>query len=195
MESDNIREAILKKARGEAEAIIKDAESRAGEIISRARGQKEEKLKEAQKKIIGEARREEAKMHAQASLQARQQILREKDEIIKQIVERVKKELSGKATDRKILLHLIRESLEAFGSDDTLRVLAASKDLNSIKEVVAEENGLGQKITEVKESDMLGGVMIETLDGMVSIDNTFDMRLEMLMPKILPEVGKKLFGS
>ena len=30
---------------------------------------------------------------------------------------------------------------------------------------------------------------------MVSIDNTFDTRLEMLMAKILPEIGRKLFGA
>jgi vacuolar-type H+-ATPase subunit E/Vma4 len=60
---------------------------------------------------------------------------------------------------------------------------------------VEENESLKKQIAEIVEFDCLGGVMAESMDGMVSIDNTFDMRLEMLTPKILPRIGRDLFGD
>ena len=41
----------------------------------------------------------------------------------------------------------------------------------------------------------MGGVICESVDGKVSVDNTYDTRLQMLIPRILPQVGKVLFGE
>ncbi|GAI43759.1 unnamed protein product [marine sediment metagenome] len=51
------------------------------------------------------------------------------------------------------------------------------------------------KIMEIKEFDCAGGVIAENIDGKVSIDNTYETRLEMLLPQIVPEISRELFGS
>jgi len=47
----------------------------------------------------------------------------------------------------------------------------------------------------VGEIDCLGGILAEDAQGKVSIDNTYDTRLEMLLNKVLPEIGQKLFSD
>jgi V/A-type H+-transporting ATPase subunit E len=195
METDKIRKAILDKAREEASKVVSDAEEKAREMLAQAESQKDKRYDEERKKIIAEAHRESSKTLAQASLKARQQILEVKDGVVKEVLSKVKDGLSNEIKDKSMFARLITETVDAFESEDKLRILAASKDLKIVEEVIGESETLRDRVEEVKEIECLGGIMGETLDGMVSIDNTFDMRLEMLVPKILPEIGKKLFGS
>jgi len=195
METDKIRKAILDKAGEEAQQVVNDAEEKAREILAQAESQKDKRYEEERKKIIAEANRESSKTLAQASLKARQQILEAKDGVVTEVLSKVKEDLSNEIKDKSIFARLIKETVDAFESEEKLRILAASRDLKIIEEVVGESETLKERIAEVKEIDCLGGIMGETLNGMVSIDNTFDMRLEMLVPKILPEIGKKLFGG
>jgi V/A-type H+-transporting ATPase subunit E len=194
METDKIREAILKKAKGEADKIVADAEIKARETIEKAKDQWKNKFEEEKKKIISEAHREASRIMAQTSLKTRQGILQEKDNVINVITENVKKELSEEVMDSKMFLPLIKETIDAFETDKQVIIYVAPKDIKVVHEIIKEDSELKEKIFEVKELDCLGGIIAESTDGMVSIDNTFDMRLEMLMPKILPDLGKKLFG-
>ncbi len=195
METDKIREAILKKAKGEADKIVADAEIKARETIEKAKDQWKNKFEEEKKKIISEAHREASRIMAQTSLKTRQGILQEKNNVINVIIENVKKELPEEVMDSKVFLPLIKETIDAFETDKQVIIYVAPKDIKVVHEIIKEDSELKEKIFEVKELDCLGGIIAESTDGMVSIDNTFDMRLEMLMPKILPDIGKKLFGA
>ena len=194
METDKIRDAILKKAKGEAEQIMADARTRATEMINRAKEQRQSRFEDEKKKRISEARREASKITAQSSLKSRQDILREKDAILNKIIEKVKDQLSRTTMEKEHFLSLARETLEAFETDKQVVLFVSPKDLTTVRSFIEEDSNLKDKISNVKELDCLGGILVQTEDGMVSIDNTYDTRLEMLMPKILPEVGKNLFG-
>ncbi len=194
METDKIRKAILDKAKEDADKIISDAEIKAKESIEKAEGQKEQQCEDEKKKIISEARREASRILAQASLKSRQEILKEKDAVINKIIKMVKDELLQEEQGSEIFIHLIEEAIDALKSEDKIRLLVSHKDLDIVRKVIEENSSLKEKIAELAGIDCIGGIMIETINGMVSIDNTFDTRLEMLMPKILPEIGKNLFG-
>jgi len=195
METDKIRAAILEKAQGEAEEIIASARVKAEELITNGKEQKKERFEEEKNRVISEARREASRILAQSSLKARQGILKEKDDVINEIIARVKEDLAGKAMDESVLIHLIGETVQAFETENKLRLLVSPKDIVVARKVVEENESLKKQIAEIVEFDCLGGVMAESMDGMVSIDNTFDMRLEMLTPKILPRIGRDLFGD
>lgn len=195
METNDIREAILKKAKGEADQILADAEGKVQDMIARANEQKKQLFEDEKKKLITNAHRESAKIHAQASLKERQTILIEKDSVIKDILVQVKEKLAESAMEQEHIGTLLKEALDAFESKDKIRLLVAPKDVASVQAFVEAHDDLKEQVVEVKEKKILGGVMAETLDGMISIDNTYEMRLDMLIPKILPEVGKTLFGS
>ncbi len=195
METDKIRAAILDKAQKEAEEITAGAGAKAKELMANAKEQKEKRFEEEKKRIISEARREASRILAKASLKARQEILKEKDAVINKIIKRAKEDLSGETTGEKILAHLIREAVKAFETNDKLNLLVSQQDIAVVRKIVGEDNSLKRQIAEIREFDCLGGVMAESIDGMVSIDNTFDIRLEMLTPKLLPRLGRELFGD
>ena len=195
METDKIRAAILDKAQKEAEEITVSARLKAEELITNANEQKKKRFEEEKKRIISEAKREASRVLAQSSLKARQEILKERDAVINKIITKVKEDLSKEATDEGVFLHLINEALEAFETKDKLRLLVSQKDISIVRKVVEGDDTLKEQIAEVSEFDCMGGVMAESMDGMISIDNTFDMRVEMLTPKILPRLGRELFGA
>jgi vacuolar-type H+-ATPase subunit E/Vma4 len=194
MESDKIRKAVFDKAKEDADKILSNAEIKAREIIEKAEEQKVLRFAEEKKKAISEAYREASKILAQASLKYRQVKFKEKDAVINEIIKRTKDELSKDINDKGLFVHLIQEAIDALETEDKVRLFVSPKDLNIVREVIEENSSLKEKITEVNEIDCMGGILMEAINGMVSINNTFDTRLEMLMPKILPEIGKKLFG-
>ncbi len=195
MKADKIRKAVLEKAGKDADKITSDAGLRASEMIEEAKDRRRQRFEKEKKMIIDEARREASKILAQASLKARQEILKQKNAVINEIISKVKNELRQAAPDKKSLLHLIKEAIDAFETEDSVRIFVSHKDAGDVSKIIEENSSLSQKITEVREIDCLGGILAEKTSGMVSIDNTFDTRLEMLMAKILPEIGRKLFGA
>lgn len=192
MESDKIRAAILEKAQKEAQEIVANAKAKAKELAAQAKQQQKKRFDEEKKRIISEAQREAARILAQSSLKARQEILKEQDAVINEIIAKTKEDLAKK-TGEKAFAILIKEAVGAFESEEKLRILVSPKDVAIVRKVVEGDNGLKKQIAEVGERDCLGGVLAESIDGMVCIDNTFDVRLGMLTPKIMPELGSKLF--
>ena len=194
MKTDKIREAILTRAKEDADKIVSDAGIKAQEMIEKAKDQRKQQLEEEKKKIISEAHLEASQILAQAALRSRQEILKQKDAVINEIITMAKDELSQGVKGKELFAHLIEEAFDALKTEDKVRLFVSLKDLSIVREVIEENSKLKEKITEVKEIDCMGGILMEVANGMVSIDNTFDTRLEMLLPKILPGIGKKLFG-
>ncbi len=197
MENNEIREAILKKARDEAEQIKAEAGQKAEELIAEAKEQKKKLAEEEKERKLAEARREAARILAQADLKERQIILGEKDSIIKDILKRVREELNKSPMEPEQAEGLLDETLNAFEFEagEKIRIFVAPKDREVVKNIVDSRDDLKNRVVEVKEKDMMGGMVAETEDGMISIDNSYERRLEMLMPKILPEIGNTLFGG
>jgi len=190
-----MREAILSKARQEAQILIDEAKSKAGEVVGKAQEQWERRLEAEKKRLLSESRREAARIIAQADLKARQEILKEKDSIIREMIGKVKERLTGNTSETSTLERLITEAVDAFESDQALKIMASGKDIKRVREIVAASPVLKDRITGVSEAACMGGVICESVDGKVSVDNTYDTRLQMLIPRILPQVGKVLFGE
>ena len=191
---EKISEAILDKVRVEAQDIIKEAENKAREGIDRAKKQQEAKLEEEKNKLIEGAGREAARTTAQASIRARQELLAAKTQVIDEIIGRVKEGLAGFASDESSVLTLIMEAIDPLDIDKA-RVFVSPKDLTSAQKLIKGNKELASKITEVSEFDCTGGVIVEDIEGKIRIDNTYDSRLEMLLPRLLPEINKELFST
>jgi len=192
MSMEKISEAILDKVRVEAQDIVEEAEEKARERIDRAKRQQEAKLEEEKGKLIAEAKEEATRILAQSSITARQELLLAKTRIIDEIINRVKKTLTGISSDESSPLDLIKEAINTLDVDKA-RIYVSSKDVSIVRKLVAGDKKLANRITEIREFDGTGGVIVEDIDGKIRIDNTYDTRLEMLLPKLLPEIGKELF--
>ena len=189
---EKISEAILYKVKAEAQNIIKEAEENAQEEIEKAKRQRETILGEEKRKMVREAEEEAARIVAQASIKARQKLLRGKVDIITEVIGMAKQILSGISSDKSCFLNLINEAMDGLGSVKG-RVYVSHKDVSIVKELLEEDKELASRIIEVKEFDCIGGVIVENVEGKLRIDNTYETRLEMLLPKVLPEISKRLF--
>ncbi|GAI92207.1 unnamed protein product, partial [marine sediment metagenome] len=164
----------------------------AGERVERAKRQREAKLEEEKGKLIEEAKEEATRILAQSSITARQELLLAKTRIIDEIISRVKKTLSGISSDESSPLDLIKEAINTLDVDKA-RIYVSPKDVSIVRKLLKGDKKLADRITEIREFDGTGGVIVEDIDGKIRIDNTYDTRLEMLLPKLLPEIGKELF--
>ena len=191
---EKISEAVVNKVKAEAKNIIKEAEKKAQEEIEKARKQRETKLQEEKRKMLKEAGEEATRILAQASIKARQQVSSAKNDVITKLIHKVKQELSGSSSDENYLLSLIREAIDGLGADKS-RIYVSPKDVSMVRKFLERDKELANKIMEVKEDNFLGGVIAEGIDGKLRIDNTYETRLEMLLPKLLPEISKELFEA
>ncbi len=191
---EKISEAVVSKVRMEAQNIIKEAEGKAQEEIERARKQRETKLQEEKRKMLEEAEEEAARIVAQASIKARQKLSSAKSDVITKIIGKVKQELFEFSSDENYFLNLIKEAIDGLGADKS-RIYVSPKDVSMVRKFLERDKELASKIMEVKEDNFLGGVIAEDIDGKLRIDNTYETRLEMLLPKLLPEISKELFEA
>jgi len=186
MGMDKIKGAIISKVETEASEIINDAKEKAHEEIEKAKRQREAKFETVRDKILMEA--------ARASIKARQQLSSAKADTIAKIIDGVREELSRIAIGESYFLSLIREAVEGLGVDKA-RIYVSPKDVSTVKKLLEADKEFSGKILEVRESNCLGGVIAEDVEGKLTIDNTYETRLEMLLPRILPEISKQLFES
>ena len=189
---EKISIAVLEKVKLEVQGIIKEAEERARTSVEQAKEQQKARVEAEKSKLLNRANAEAARLLAQSAIQARQEILAAKTGVIDKIIAQTKESLAELSGNEKMLLGLAKEGIAALEAGSA-RAYVASGDLAAMKKLVTENKELAKIITEVKELDCLGGVIIEDAEGRNRIDNTFDARLEMLLPRILPDIGKELF--
>jgi vacuolar-type H+-ATPase subunit E/Vma4 len=189
---EKISEAILDKVKVDAQQIIKEAEEKALQDIEKAEKQLETKFEEEKRKAIEGAEREAAIILAQATIKARQELSRTKADIVDKIVSAVNTTLRSISSDENLLLSLIKEVVDELGGDKA-RIYVSPKDISTVQGFLERDKELASRIMEIKEFDCTGGVIAESIDGKFSLDNTYDTRLEMLLPKILPEIRRGLF--
>jgi vacuolar-type H+-ATPase subunit E/Vma4 len=191
---EKISEAVVSKVKLDAQNIIREAEEKAQEEIEKAKRQREVRFEEERGRMLGEAEEEAARILAQASIKARQQLLSAKTGAIAKIIDGARKELSRISSDESHFLNLIREAMEGLGVDKA-RIYVSPKDVSNVKKSLKADKELSNKIVEVRESNCLGGVTAEDIEGKLRIDNTYETRLEMLLPKLLPKISKELFEA
>ena len=191
---EKISEAIVGKMRAEAQNTINEAEERAREEIDKAKKQREILLEEEKRKILEEAEEEAARIMAQASVRARQELLRAKTDVVAKIMDRVKHTLSGMSSDEGLSLSLIKEAMDGLGADKG-RIYVSPKDVSTVQKLLESDEELASRIMEIRQVSCTGGVIAEDIEGKFRIENTYETRLEMLLPKLLPEIGKELFEA
>jgi len=191
---EKISGAILDKVKAEAEAMIREAEGRAADDVVAARESKAYMIEKEKARLVDAARAEANRILARSSIKSRQQLLSAKADIIDEVTEKVKKAVSASKSSEKSLTALIEEALSGINTQKAVLYVAKS-DVAMAKKAVAGDKKLADMVTEVKETDCGGGVIVEDAEGKTRIDNTYDTRLDILLPKLMPEVSAELFEN
>ena len=195
-------EDIINNAKIEADKFLTDSKNQTQEILQKAKDVAEnekQNILEIQSKQIKELEKQQI---ASLNLQARREILQKKEDEIRKIfklAEAQLKEFPKKAAYTKVLEELIIEAGTALGGgnliikirkEDTTKV----KDLTTIAKAITKACGNKCSLKISKETiTTLGGIVLQTEDSTITVDNTFDARLEQKYYTIRTAVANKLF--
>ncbi|RLG84777.1 MAG: hypothetical protein DRO40_00060 [Thermoprotei archaeon] len=185
----DIIERLRLDAKKKAKEIMREAEKRAKEIIEEA---EEKWRKEAEKKreeIIEEARKEAQIIVSETRRKARMIIANAKYEVIEEVFSRTREEIRKKVNIKSSLNNLLRESLAHVTKPSTIYV--NKDDVDILSEII---NEVGLEDVEIRESNILGGLIIESIEG-VKVDNSYDTRLKRAKETLVNKLAEILWSS
>ncbi len=188
-----ISEAVVDKVREDARALVSEAEAEAKKELDKARVQRDTRLEAEKKRLLAASQEEAARIVAQNAMQARQKVANAKAAVLDDIVEKARVTLKTAPVTRESMAFLIKDAVKGLGGDDKFTVSVSKKDLALAQEIVKSDKNLAAAVTAVNTCECTGGVIIENAGQTLSVDNTYTTRLEMLLPRMLPEISKKLF--
>jgi V/A-type H+-transporting ATPase subunit E len=118
------------------------------------------------------------------------------------LIEALRKEILSKINEmsdeerRKSLKKLINECLNEIRTSRRVRVCVVERDVPLVKDVLRELS-IEDRVMEIKTlpPESVGGVLIETEDGSLGLDNTYATRLERLMTFIYRKLNEEVFGG
>ena len=189
MSLEELKRAVLEKARLEAEEIVREAFERAKGIVREAEEKKKAIIEEERRRVLSELGLE-AKL-AEARREARLIIARTKHEIVEELKKNVRELLDTMSEDerrdslRKLLLESINELRTCGFSVENIILYVSPKDRKIVEGILMEMNISASIIEDQKIS---GGVIVSTPSGEVYIDNTYESRLERLLRSVLSEL-------
>ena len=191
---DQISGAILDKVKVEAESIISEAEAKAAGNIAAAKKLKTDSIESAKNKLLAMAKAEANRILARSSIKARQELLSAKATIIEETTEKARKAVAASKSSEKGMASLIREAVAGLNTKKAMLFVNVG-DVAMVKKVIAADKKLVDVVAEVNETECSGGVIAEDTEGKTRIDNTFDTRLDILLPKLIPEISRELFEN
>jgi vacuolar-type H+-ATPase subunit E/Vma4 len=189
-----LSEAVLGKVRDEADATIRQAREDARQVLERARRQRQERIEAASTRRLAEAGAQAAQIIALGRMEARRKLASARSEIIQDLLERTREALDSERPTAVNLARLVHDAIDGLeGTGKNVIVRVGPADLDMARQCVATDPRLARIVKEVAEGPSGGGVLVETEDGSTAVDNRYASRLEMLVPRVLPRLGRELF--
>jgi len=179
-------EEIRKKGSEQAKEILDNAKAEAEKIISEAKEKAEEILKKGRDEGESDAERLKKQEISSLNLEMKRLLLNKRKEVIEEVYKLVEEKVKSMSADeKKKLLNALITKNASEGS-----IIYSNKDDEPIvKEIIGENVKYGGNI------DCIGGVIIESSDGVVRLNLTFDEMLKQLYEQKMGEVSKMLFGE
>ncbi|MEM3421329.1 MAG: V-type ATP synthase subunit E family protein [Candidatus Hadarchaeum sp.] len=196
-----LAEDILREAEEKAALIIQEATQQASAIIdsTKINAEEEEKLKLKDAEIKG--RQTYAEILAQAKVEARKELLREKEQIIQRVFKEAEEKLRKHALTpeyKEDLARMIVDACRQLGSNDII-IRVNQRDLEtlkSLKNTIVRELNAGNRNINISLGEPIettGGVKVATADGKIEIDQTFEGIIQRLTDVLRVRVAKLLF--
>lgn len=177
---DEIEKTIMADAEGQKKEIIGKAKEEESAKLAEAKAGLEKEKKRLLAKGLQEAEREKQRLISEANLEAKRNLLRAKDGLIDGVLDRAKAKIEKHSKEKgyKATLEKLAKECDAeLGKGACIYV--RKEDVKLLSGSTAREMG--------------AGVIGESKDGAVYLDNTFDMRLNRGADSIRKGVGGILF--
>ncbi|WP_226039532.1 V-type ATP synthase subunit E [Natrinema sp. DC36] len=191
MSLDTVVKDIREEANARAEDIRAEGETRAEEIESAAESDAEEILADAEQEVEREIDQLREQRLSSAKLEAKQKRLEARRDVLGEVREAVEDELASLEGDTRE--ELTRDLLEAasveFDEGDDVNVSGRSDDQELLESILTDYDGYEY----AGEVDCLGGVVVESDQSRVRVNNTFDSVLEDVWEDNLQAISNRLF--
>lgn len=187
MTAEKILEQIKKDSEKEINQILKEAEKQSASIIDTAR--KEAEIESEKILSRGKNQSENIKkiLVSKSTQDAKREIMKSREKIIEECFAKAQRRLSALkgAEYKKIVSNLMEDGRKKLDGQCTMVV---SRDIDR---KIAKSMGL--KVTGAIEAS--GGVILKSVDGGITLDNTFEGILKRKKDEIRIKVGKLLFSE
>lgn len=182
---NEVIQEIMNNARKEVAEIEKQAREETAEILARAKAEVKAKEDAADEDFVRLKEAAERKAISSANLDAKKQIHETKRKLLEQVYEIATQQI---------------EKMDTKTRENLLKKIASSNDLEDVAVVYVNKKDAKVasslfKGAKVKETEILGGVILENKDGTVRVDKSFDQLLATAKEKRLKETSEKLFGK
>ncbi|RLG92692.1 MAG: hypothetical protein DRO36_00615 [Candidatus Hecatellales archaeon] len=194
-----IGEEILAEAQAEAKRRIEEAEKEAKEKIEKVKVEAEKEAETVKAKALEEIKTLEGRRLSEARRVASIKMLEEKNNLIGKAFQEALKKLEKTVESEayiKSLCSIIETTALQLGEAE-VRVRLNSKDLKRKNEILKNlKLPSNLKITvDNTPINTVGGCILETLDGKIRIDETFEARVAAAEKAIKKEIAKILFAE
>ncbi|WP_276280251.1 V-type ATP synthase subunit E [Halorussus caseinilyticus] len=191
MSLDTVVEDIRNEARERAKEIRSEGDERAEEIISEAESDADEILAEQERETEQTIAQEREQKLSSAKLEAKQKRLEARRDVLQDVRASVEERIADLEGDRReeLTRELLDAASEEFEDGDTVHVYGKPEDDELLTDVVADYDGYEY----AGEYDCLGGVVVESEQSRLRVNNTFDSVLEDVWEDNLQDVSKRLF--
>jgi len=190
MSLDTVVADIREEARARAEEIVSAAEDDAAEIRTEAEADAEEIRADREREVEREVAQEREQRVSSAKLQAKQERLAARRDVLEEVRERVEAEIASLEEGREELTRaLLEDAATEFDEGEAVQVYGRAGDEALLESIVADYEGFEY----AGETDCLGGVVAESEASRVRVKNTFDSVLENVWEDDLRDVSERLF--
>jgi len=191
MSLQTVVEDIRDEARARAQEISDEADERAEEIIAEAEADAEQIREEREAEVERTIEQEREQRLSSAKLEAKQARLNARRNTLEDVRGDVEDALAALEGDRReeLTRALLDAAVEEFDDSATLSVYGRASDQSLLEGVLEDYDSA----TYAGERDCLGGVIVESSESRVRVNNTFDSILEDVWEDNLKAISDRLF--
>ncbi|ERH12814.1 MAG: archaeal/vacuolar-type H+-ATPase subunit E [halophilic archaeon J07HB67] len=191
MSLDTVVEDIRDDARTRAEEIREEAKDRAEEIREAAEAEAEELLADREAAVERQIEQEREQALSSAKLEAKQGRLEARRDVLEDVRDRTETALAELTGDRReeLTRALLADAAGEFGGD--IVVYGRPEDESLLRSLVDEHDDHSYG----GDHDCLGGVVVESEQSRVRVNNTFDSVLADAWEDSLTELSTRLFDD
>ena len=191
MSLETVADDIREQARKRAAELRAEGEQQREELLEQARQEADQIVADAESTVAGQIEQEREQALSSAKLEAKQARLEARRELLASIhddVEASVRELDGNRR-YDLTSAVVEAAVDEFG-EEPLRLYGRADDQSLLEEIATEYD----HVSVGGEVDCLGGVVVESEQSQVRVNNTFDATLETVWDENLREISESLFA-
>lgn len=184
-------DALFEESRAKAESAISEAESRSYSILSESEKYSLKKVEETLSSYASMATIESRKEVSKAEIEARMSMLRMKSDYVERVFDAAKARLMDYAGSNAYLSRLAKGIPAARAQIDAGELRLSQRDIDALGAKL--KRIAGKDVTVSPANIGIGGFILVSKDGKLSIDRTLDGMLSSQREKLRGKIADALF--